>query len=46
MSQPLNQASRWHDLAAVCLGGLAAVFLISAPWQVDTSGPDPFTRGR
>ncbi|MDY0095281.1 MAG: tripartite tricarboxylate transporter TctB family protein [Candidatus Vecturithrix sp.] len=45
MSQPLNQASRWHDLAAVCLGGLAAVVLISAPWQVDTSGPDPFYKG-
>ena len=37
--------SRWHDLLAASLGGLAAIVLISAPWQVDTSGPDPFYKG-
>lgn len=45
MSQQVNESSRLHDLLAVCLGGGAAVVLISARWQVDTSDPLPFYKG-
>jgi len=34
-----------HDLFAALLGAAAAAVLISTPWQVDTSGPDPFYKG-
>ena len=37
--------SRVHDLFGAFLGALAAGILISSPWQVDTSGPDPFYKG-
>ena len=37
--------SRVHDLFAAFLGAGAAAVLISTPWQVDTSGPDPFYKG-
>lgn len=45
MASRLNPASRVHDLFAAFLGTGAAVVLISAPWQVDTSGPEPFYKG-
>ena len=44
MSIP-DQQSRFHDLLGAGLGLLAAIFLVSSPWQVDTSGPDPFYKG-
>jgi hypothetical protein len=37
--------SRLHDLFGAFLGALAAGILISTPWQVDTTGPDPFYKG-
>ncbi|MGD2125846.1 MAG: tripartite tricarboxylate transporter TctB family protein [Desulfobacteraceae bacterium] len=37
--------SRLHDLFGAFLGALAAGLLISTPWQVDTTGPDPFYKG-
>ena len=45
MSDPVNANSRVHDLFTTVLGGLALVVLISLPWNVDTSGPDPFYKG-
>jgi hypothetical protein len=42
MSEP---SSRFHDLFATFLGAFAAVVLLSSPWNVDTSGPDPFYKG-
>lgn len=40
-----NNNSRIHDLTAACLGGAALIFLCSLPWQIDTSGPEPFFKG-
>jgi hypothetical protein len=37
--------SRIHDLFGAFMGALAAGILISTPWQVDTTGPDPFYKG-
>ena len=37
--------SRVHDLLAAVLGGVAALFLATSPWNVDTEGPDPFYKG-
>jgi hypothetical protein len=37
--------SRLHDLLGAFLGALATAILLSTPWQVDTSGPDPFYKG-
>lgn len=34
-----------HDLLGAALGLFALIMLISLPWQVDTSGPDPFYKG-
>lgn len=45
MSQSSETQSRVHDLLAASLGGLAALALISSPWNVDTTGPDPFYKG-
>jgi hypothetical protein len=45
MSQQTDQSSRLHDLFATFLGAFAAIVLVSIPWQVDTSGPDPFYKG-
>ena len=36
---------RFHDLFGALLGAIAAGILISTPWQVDTTGPDPFYKG-
>lgn len=45
MAQPDETHSRVHDLFGAFLGAAAAGILISSPWQVDTSGPDPFYKG-
>jgi hypothetical protein len=45
MPNQLDQSSRTHDLFATLLGAFAAIVLLSAHWQVDTSGPDPFYKG-
>ena len=45
MTQPDETHSRVHDLFGAFLGAVAAGILISSPWQVDTSGPDPFYKG-
>jgi hypothetical protein len=45
MAEAFNSDSRLHDLCAVVLGAAAAVTLASVPWNVDTSGPDPFYKG-
>lgn len=37
--------SRVHDLLGTALGLMALGLLLSSPWQVDTSGPDPFYKG-
>lgn len=37
--------SRVHDLLAAILGGIAALLLVTSPWNVDTEGPDPFYKG-
>ncbi len=37
--------SRLHDLFGAFLGAVAAGILLSTPWQVDTTGPDPFYKG-
>lgn len=38
-------SSRVHDLFGSILGVFAITMLITASWQVDTSGPDPFYKG-
>lgn len=45
MASQMNPVSRCHDLFAAFLGAGAALVLASAPWQVDTSGPEPFYKG-
>lgn len=45
MAQTDETRSRVHDLFGAFLGAAAAGILISSPWQVDTSGPDPFYKG-
>jgi hypothetical protein len=45
MAQPDKTHSRVHDLFGTFIGAAAAGILISSPWQVDTSGPDPFYKG-
>lgn len=45
MPKQPDQSSRTHDLFAAFLGAFAAIVLLSARWQVDTSGPDPFYKG-
>lgn len=45
MSQEFNPDSRTHDLFGAGLGLLALIVLISIPWNVDASGPDPFYKG-
>ncbi|MBN2122765.1 MAG: tripartite tricarboxylate transporter TctB family protein [Deltaproteobacteria bacterium] len=45
MADAHEAESRFHDLFAVFLGAFAAGVLISTPWQVDTTGPDPFYKG-
>lgn len=37
--------SRVHDLLGSLLGLFALGLLVTAPWHVDTSGPDPFYKG-
>ena len=44
VDQPRTE-SRIHDLFGVFMGAIAAGILISTPWQVDTTGPDPFYKG-
>jgi hypothetical protein len=34
-----------HDLVGAALGVIAAAILITSPWNVDTSGPEPFYKG-
>ncbi len=45
MAEKFHEDSRVHDLLAASLGAFAAMVLISSPWNVDTSGPDPFYKG-
>ena len=45
MAENSPPESRVHDLAAVAFGALAAIILITSPWNVDTEGPDPFYKG-
>lgn len=45
MAGQSERDSRIHDLFGAFLGAVAAVILISTPWQVDTTGPDPFYKG-
>ena len=46
MTDSFNADSRGHDLLATVSGRLwPLVTLISVPWNVDTSGPDPFYKG-
>jgi len=45
MPQPDETPSRVHDLFGTFLGAAATGILFSSPWQVDTSGPDPFYKG-
>lgn len=45
MSEKQFVTSRVHDLAGAILGVFALAMLITAPWQVDTTGPDPFYKG-
>jgi len=45
MSKERFSTSRTHDLAAALFGVFALVMLVSSPWQVDTTGPDPFYKG-
>ena len=40
-----ERQSRIHDLFGIFVGAFAAGILISSPWQVDTTGPDPFYKG-
>ncbi len=37
--------SRSHDLFGALLGLAALAMLLLSPWQVDTTGPDPFYKG-
>lgn len=45
MSDPHRPHSYYHDVLAAVLGVLALGVLLSAPWQIDTSGPTPFYKG-
>ncbi|MBC8440991.1 MAG: tripartite tricarboxylate transporter TctB family protein [Deltaproteobacteria bacterium] len=45
MPEKKFSASRVHDLFGSVLGLFALVMLVSSPWQVDSSGPDPFYKG-
>lgn len=45
MSKKEFSSSRVHDLLGSLFGVFALSMLISAPLQVDTSGPDPFYKG-
>ncbi|NNG01517.1 MAG: hypothetical protein HKM93_19170 [Desulfobacteraceae bacterium] len=45
MSEKMSQQSRTHDLLAAVIGGFALITLLTAGWNVDTSGPDPFYKG-
>lgn len=45
MAEKKRLASRTHDLLGAALGLFALTLLISSPWQVDTTGPDPFYKG-
>ena len=40
-----NAESRVHDLLGSLLGLFALGLLVTSPWHVDTSGPDPFYKG-
>ena len=45
MSKDDHALSRVHDLFGALLGLFALVMLLTLPWQVDTTGPDPFYKG-
>lgn len=40
-----SDPSRSHDLFGALLGLAALAMLLLSPWQVDTTGPDPFYKG-
>jgi hypothetical protein len=40
-----HSISRVHDLFGALLGLFALVILVTIPWQIDTTGPDPFYKG-
>lgn len=45
MTEKKMSSTRIHDLLGSVLGVFALSMLVSSPWQVDTSGPDPFYKG-
>jgi len=45
MTEKKMSSSGVHDLLGSILGVFALSMLIASPWQVDTSGPDPFYKG-
>jgi hypothetical protein len=45
MSKKEFSSSRVHDLLGAIFGVFALLMLVTSPWQVDTSGPDPFYKG-
>lgn len=45
MSKKPSHNTLVHDLAAVVMGLFALAMIVSSPWQVDTTGPDPFYKG-
>jgi len=45
LAEDKKERSRIEDLVRAILGICAAGILISSPWNVDTSGPEPFYKG-
>ena len=45
MSDKQFSKSRVHDLLGSIFGIIAIILLVVSPYQVDTSGPDPFYKG-
>ncbi len=45
MSDTQFSNSRIHDLLGSIFGIMAIILLIASPFQVDTTGPDPFYKG-
>ncbi len=43
--EPFQENSRLHDALSAFLGAIAVVVLVTSPWNIDTTGPDPFYKG-